>query len=60
MIAQIKQIAQNVNGPEMQMVRQITSGRGISAKQAVESICREKGIDVNAFMTQIQGAFAGH
>lgn len=42
------------------MVKQMTSGRGMSAQQAVESLCRQKGIDVNAFMAQINNAFGGH
>jgi hypothetical protein len=43
----------------MQMVRQMTSGRGITPKQAVEMLCRQQGIDTNSFMAQINAAFNG-
>ena len=58
-IAQIKGIAKNINSPQMQMVRQMTSGRGITPKQAVEMLCRQHGIDTNSFMAQINAAFNG-
>ena len=59
MIAQIKEIANNLNSPQMQMVRQMTTGRGITPKQAVEMLCRQHGIDTNSFMAQINAAFNG-
>jgi hypothetical protein len=59
MIAQIKGIANNLNSPQMQMVRQITTGRGITPRQAVEMLCRQQGIDTNSFMAQINSAFNG-
>ena len=30
------------------------SGKGISAEQAVRSICKERGIDVNQLMSQLK------
>jgi len=56
MIAQIKGIMQNVNSPQMQMVMQMTKGKGISPKQLVTNICQQQGIDVNSFMAQIKSA----
>ena len=59
MIAQIKGIAKDINSPQMQLVRQITTGRGITPRQAVEMLCRQQGIDPNSFMAQINSAFNG-
>lgn len=56
MIAQIKGIMQNVNSPQMQMVMQMTKGRGISPQQLVTNMCHQQGIDVNSFMAQIKSA----
>lgn len=56
MIAQIKGIMQNVNSPQMQMVMQMTSGRGISPQQLVTSLCHQRGIDVNSFIEQIKNS----
>lgn len=56
MIAQIKGIMQNMNSPQMQMLMGMTKGKGISPKQAVENICRQRGIDVNSFMEQIKNS----
>ena len=56
MIAQIKGIMQNVNSPQMKMIMQMTSGRGISPQQLVTNICQQQGIDVNGFMEQIKSA----
>lgn len=55
-IAQIKNIMNNINSPQMQMIMAMTKGKGISPKQAVENICRQRGIDVNSFMEQIKNS----
>lgn len=55
-IAQIKSIMNNLNSPQMQMIMAMTKGKGISPKQAVENICRQRGIDVNSFMEQIKNS----
>ncbi len=55
-IAQIKNIMNNLNSPQMQMIMAMTKGKGISPKQAVENICRQRGIDVNSFMEQIKNS----
>lgn len=56
MIAQVKSAMQNMNSPQMQMVRQMLSGKNISAQQAVEMLCKQRGINVNDFMSQINDA----
>lgn len=56
MIAQVKAAMQNINSPQMQMVRQMLSGKNISAQQAVEMLCKQRGINVNDFMSQINDA----
>lgn len=56
MIAQIKGIMQNINSPQMQMVMQMTKGKGISPKQLVTSMCQQKGIDVNSLIEQIKNS----
>lgn len=55
-IAQIKNIMNNLNSPQMQMIMGMTKGKGISPKQAVENICRQRGIDVNSFIEQIKNS----
>lgn len=45
---------QSANSPEMQLVKQLTSGKGISAEQAVTTLCAQRGIDVSQFMGQIR------
>lgn len=57
MIAQIKSIMQNANSPQMRMAKQFLNEKNINAKQAVEMLCKQKGIDVNSFMEQINSAF---
>lgn len=55
-IAQIKSIMNNLNSPQMQMIMAMTKGKGITPKQAVENICRQRGIDVNSFIEQIKNS----
>ena len=56
MIAQIKGVMKNLKSPQMQMVMQMTKGKGISPKQLVTSMCQQRGIDVNSFMEQIKNS----
>lgn len=53
MIQQIKGIMGNLNSPQMKMIQQLTTGKGITPQQAVEELCKQRGIDVNAFMSQV-------
>lgn len=39
---------------KLSMVTSFLSGKGISAEQAVRLICQKRGIDVDAFMSQIK------
>lgn len=54
MMAKIKNIMQNMNSPQMQMVMQMT--KGISPQQLVTSMCQQRGIDVNSFIEQIKNS----
>nr|DAG64767.1 MAG TPA: hypothetical protein [Caudoviricetes sp.] len=54
MIAKIKNIMQNMNSPQMQMVMQMT--KGASPKQLVMNMCQQRGIDVNSFIEQIKNS----
>ena len=56
MIAQIKGVMKNLKSPQMQMVMQMTKGKGISPKQLVTSMCQQRGIDVNSFIEQIKNS----
>jgi hypothetical protein len=56
MIQQIKGIMNNANSPQMQMIMRFLNGKGITAQQAVEMLCQQRGIDFNAFMQQINSA----
>lgn len=53
MIAQIKNIMQNINSPQMQTAMQFLNGKNITPKQAVEMLCKQRGINVDEFMKQI-------
>lgn len=54
MISKIKNIMQNMNSPQMQMVMQMT--KGTSPKQLVMNMCQQRGIDVNSFIEQIKNS----
>ena len=51
-ISQAKGMMKNIN--QMKGIMGMLSGRGMSAEQAVRSICKERGIDVNEFMSQLK------
>lgn len=51
-ISQAKGMMKNMN--QMKGIMGMLSGRGMSAEQAVRSICKERGIDVNEFMSQLK------
>ncbi len=53
MIQQIKGMMGNLNSPQMKMIQQLTTGKGITAQQAVEELCKQRGIDINVFMSQV-------
>ena len=51
-ISQAKSMMKNMN--QMRGIIGMLSGKGMNPEQAVRSICRERGIDVEAFMSQLK------
>lgn len=51
-ISQAKGMMKNMN--QMRGIISMLSGRGMNPEQAVRSICKERGIDVDAFMSQLK------
>ena len=51
-ISQAKSMMNNMN--QMRGIIGMLSGKGMNPEQAVRSICKERGIDVNAFMSQLK------
>ena len=42
------------NMNQMRGIMSMLSGKGMNPEQAVRSICKERGIDVNEFMSQLK------
>ena len=51
-ISQAKDMMKNMN--QMKGIMSMLSGKGMNPEQAVRSICKERGIDVNEFMSQLK------
>ena len=51
-ISQAKDMMKNMN--QMRGIMGMLSGKGMNPEQAVRSICKERGIDVNEFMSQLK------
>ena len=51
-ISQAKSMMNNLN--QVKGIMSMLSGRGMNPEQAVRSICKQRGIDVDAFMSQLQ------
>ena len=51
-ISQAKSMMKNMN--QMRGIMGMLSGKGMNPEQAVRSICKERGIDVNEFMSQLK------
>lgn len=51
-ISQAKSMMKNMN--QMKGIMGMLSGKGMNPEQAVRSICKERGIDVDAFMSQLK------
>ena len=51
-ISQAKSMMKNMN--QMRGIMCMLSGKGMNAEQAVRSICKERGIDVDEFMSQLK------
>ena len=51
-INQAKAMMNNLN--QVRGIMGMLSGKGINPEQAVRSICKERGIDVDEFMSQLK------
>ena len=51
-ISQAKGMMKNMN--QMRGIMSMLSGKGMNPEQAVRSICKERGIDVDLFMSQLK------
>lgn len=51
-ISQAKSMMNNLN--QVKGIMGMLSGKGMNPEQAVRSICQQRGIDVDAFMSQIK------
>lgn len=51
-ISQAKSIMGNMN--QLRGIMGMLSGKGMNPEQAVRSICQQRGIDVDAFMSQLK------
>ena len=52
-IAQAKSMMNNLG--QMNGIMSMLSGKGVNPEQAVRSICKERGIDVDEFMNSLKG-----
>lgn len=51
-ISQAKSMMKNMN--QMRGIMSMLSGKGMNPEQAVRSICKERGIDVDSFMSMLK------
>lgn len=51
-ISQAKSMMKNMN--QMRGIIGMLNGKGMNPEQAVRSICQQRGIDVDAFMSQLK------
>ena len=51
-ISQAKSMMKNMN--QMRGIMGMLSGKGMNPEQAVRSICQQRGIDVDEFMSQLK------
>ena len=51
-ISQAKSMMNNLN--QIRGLMGMLNGKGMNAEQAVRSICKERGIDVDSFMSQLK------
>lgn len=51
-ISQAKSMMNNLN--QVKGIMSMLSGKGMNPEQAVRSICQQRGIDVDAFMSQLK------
>ena len=51
-ISQAKSMMKNMN--QIKDIMSMLSGKGMNPEQAVRSICQQRGIDVDSFMSQLK------
>lgn len=51
-ISQAKSMMGNMN--QIRRIMGMLNGKGVNPEQAVRSICKQRGIDVDAFMSQLK------
>ena len=51
-ISQAKSMMKNMN--QMRGIIEMLNGKGMNPEQAVRSICQQRGIDVDEFMSQLK------
>ena len=51
-ISQAKSMMKNMN--QIKGIMSMLSGKGMNPEQAVRSICQQRGINVDAFMSQLK------
>ena len=51
-ISQAKSIMKNMN--QIRGIMGMLNGKGMNPEQAVRSICQQRGIDVDSFMSQLK------
>ena len=51
-ISQAKSMMKNMN--QIRGIMSMLSGKGMNPEQAVRSICKERGIDVDEFMSKLK------
>lgn len=51
-ISQAKSMMNNMN--QLRGIMGMLSGKGMNPEQSVRSICQQRGIDVDAFMSQLK------
>ena len=51
-ISQAKSMMKNMN--QIKGIMSMLSGKGMNPEQAVRSICQQRGIDVDSFMSQLK------
>lgn len=45
---------QTINQSQINLIKNMLSGKGITAEQMVRSLCEQRGIDVNSLLKQAQ------
>ena len=49
-----KSMLNSIDSSKISMIKNMLSGKGITPEQAVRSICKQNGIDVDEFMSMLK------